>query len=195
VGTFMAQEAEKKEQGEQEQASGSHGSSRSKRVLLIAAVALLVLGVGAPVGYFLLKKPAPVAEEDQAKEVEVAPLQDEGSESTTTQPAHEVELAEGEEQLGAIVPLDAFLVNLSGGKYIRLQVQAELETPDIPRRFYSRVVPMRDQIITLLTQKTAAELEDGGGKEKLKLAIRDIMNQQLRREDVRRIYFTQFVIQ
>jgi flagellar basal body-associated protein FliL len=142
-----------------------------------------------------LKEPAPGAEDEEVKELDVAPVEDEKSESAVTQPAHEVELGEGEELLGAIVPLDAFLVNLSGGKYIRLQVQAELETPDIPRRFYSRVVPMRDQIITLLTQKTATELEDASGKEKLKLAIKDIMNQQLRREDVRRIYFTQFVIQ
>jgi flagellar FliL protein len=156
-----------------------------------------VLAVGAPVGYFLLKQPAPATEGDESKGAEVPDIkeQKENSESTITQPVHEVELAEGEELLGAIVPLDAFLVNLSGGKYIRLQVQAELETPDIPRRFYSRVVPMRDQIISLLTQKTAAELEGGDGKEKLKQAIKDIMNQQLRREDVRRIYFTQFVIQ
>lgn len=191
----MSDEADKKETGDHEQAAGAHGSSGKKRLLIVSAVVLLVLGVGAPVGYFLLKKPAPVAEEEEARELEVAPVEEDKAEATTTQPVHEVELEEGEELLGAIVPLDAFLVNLSGGKYIRLQVQAELETPDIPRRFYSRVVPMRDQIITLLTQKTATELEDGAGKEKLKLAIRDIMNQQLRREDVRRIYFTQFVIQ
>lgn len=192
----MAQEAEKKEAGEHEPKPGSSNSSGRKKLLVVAAVVLLTLGVGAPVGYFLLSKPAPAAnEEEEVKEAEIPAVEEEKPEVAVEHPGHEAELGEGEELLGAIVPLDAFLVNLSGGKYIRLQVQAELETADIPRRFYSRVVPMRDQIITLLTQKTATELEDGAGKEKLKVAIRDIMNQHLRREDVRRIYFTQFVIQ
>jgi flagellar basal body-associated protein FliL len=191
----MAQEVEKKEAGEHEPQAGSPSSSGRKRLLVIVAVVVLVLGVGAPVGYFLLSKPAPSADEEEVKEADLPAVEEEKSEGAAEHPAHEVEVGEGEELLGAIVPLDAFLVNLSGGKYIRLQVQAELETPDIPRRFYSRVVPMRDQIITLLTEKTATELEEGAGKEKLKAAIKDIMNQHLRREDVRRIYFTQFVIQ
>jgi flagellar basal body-associated protein FliL len=57
------------------------------------------------------------------------------------------------------------------------------------------MVPIRDSIITLLTQQDASDLEDLKGKEKLKKNIRELINERLHREDVRRVYFTQFVIQ
>jgi flagellar basal body-associated protein FliL len=105
------------------------------------------------------------------------------------------ELEEGEEPLGAIVPLETFLVNLSGGKYIRAQVQVEFESLDVPRRFYTRSVPIRDGIISMLTQMTAENLESAKGKDKLRAEIRSVINTTLRKEEVRRVYFTQFVIQ
>jgi flagellar FliL protein len=97
--------------------------------------------------------------------------------------------------LGAIIPFETFLVNLSGGKYIRLQAQVEFETLDVPRRFYTRAVPIRDGIISLLTQMTAENLETSKGKDKLRAEIRSTINTALRKEEVRRVYFTQFVIQ
>lgn len=186
-------------EGAKNQESAEHAaasaSSKKKLVLVAAAAVTILLGAGIPLGYFAFRAPAPLPEEAPAKEPELPVVQEAPVTNASEERLQEDELQEGEEALGAIAPLDTFLVNLSGGKYIRLQLQAELETPDIPRRFYARVVPMRDQIIALLTQKTAAELEELSGKEKLKTSIREIMNQQLRREDVRRIYFTQFVIQ
>lgn len=165
-----------------------------KKIFIAAGVALAVLGIGAPVGYFLIAPSQAPEEELAAESVELEP---EKEAPPAAAPAEDESLAllEGEEMLGAIVPFDAFLVNLSGGKYLRLQLQAEMETPDVPRRLYGRIVPIRDGIITMLTQKTATELEDTLGKDALKKSIKDLMNEQLKRQDVRRIYFTQFVIQ
>ncbi len=165
-----------------------------KKIFIAAGVALAVLGIGAPVGYFLIAPSQAPEEELAAESVELEP---EKEASPAVAPAEDESLAllEGEEMLGAIVPFDAFLVNLSGGKYLRLQLQAEMETPDVPRRLYGRIVPIRDGIITMLTQKTATELEDTLGKDALKKSIKELMNEQLKRQDVRRIYFTQFVIQ
>jgi len=187
----MAEQSEKPK--EIEHAAGAKTSRR--KLVLLAGVVTAVLGVGAPVGY-LLFKPADAPKEEPAvgvdaamesvkePQVEVAPVEDDA-----------LTLLEGEEALGAIVPFDTFLVNLSGGKYLRLQVQAEMETPDIPRRLYGRIVPIRDGIITMLTQKSAADLESVEGKSSLKKGIKDLINEQLHKQDVRRIYFTQFVIQ
>ena len=168
--------------------------SSKKKVLLSAGVALVTLGVGAPVGYFLLKPAQAPVEQQQAEEVVTQP-EAETTEKKEEGEHEELALLEGEEALGAIVPFDTFLVNLSGGKYLRLQLQAEMETPDIPKRLYSRIVPIRDGIITMLTEKTAADIEGSQGKEDLKKAIKVLINEQLKRQDVRRIYFTQFVIQ
>jgi flagellar FliL protein len=93
------------------------------------------------------------------------------------------------------VPLETFLVNLSGGKYVRAQIQLEFETLDVPRKFYTRAVPIRDGIISMLTQMTAENLESSKGKDKLRAEIRSLINTVLRKEEVRRVYFTQFVIQ
>ena len=187
----MASEAEKPK--EIEHKSGESPSSKKKMVLM-AGIALVVIGIGAPLGYFLIKPSEAPKEADEgatvALEVEKeAPAEVEDVEDET------LALLDGEEALGAIVPFDTFLVNLSGGKYLRLQLQAEMETPDVPRRLYGRIVPIRDGIITMLTQKTAADLESSNGKEELKKTIKEFMNEQLRRQEVKRIYFTQFVIQ
>jgi flagellar FliL protein len=190
----MAKEADKQGSEQQSQEADVAPSKGRKSLVVVVALVMLLLGAGVPVGYFLLKSPEPI-QEDRVEEIEVPAEDNSKHEATLVEESQEIELAEGEEAIGAIVPLDTFVVNLAGGKYVRVQAQAELETPDIPRRFYARVVPMRDQIISLLTQKRAEELEDVNGKEKLKTQIREIMNQQLRREEVRRIYFTQFVIQ
>jgi flagellar FliL protein len=56
-------------------------------------------------------------------------------------------------------------------------------------------VPIRDSIISLLTQMTAENLETLKGKDKLRAEIRSVINAALRKEEVKRVYFTQFVIQ
>jgi flagellar FliL protein len=138
------------------------------------------------------KPPAKIDELD----AEMAEDEDEQDDKGKLEGADEtIDFEEGEEAIGAIVPLDTFLVNLTGGKYVRVQVQVEFDSMDVPSRFYTRMVPIRDGIISLLTQQTYESLEDGKGKDKLKIAIRNLMNELLRKEEVRKVYFTQFVIQ
>jgi flagellar basal body-associated protein FliL len=183
----MTEEADNKNSGES--AAPTPGAGRKKVLIIGAVVGILLLGIGTPLTFMLLSKPNVVVEEPKIPApVEEPELVAEGKDD-------EHEALEGEEMIGAIVPMETFLANLSGGKYIRLQLQAELETPDVPRRFYSRLVPMRDEIIAYLTEQTAESLETSPGKDKLKTKVREIMNRNLRREDVRSIYFTQFVIQ
>jgi flagellar FliL protein len=188
----MTSESEKPKEIEQ----GSAGKTQGRKKLVMALGAVLaVLGIGAPVGYFLMVPTEVAKEEADIRPIEIDAGKLPEPEVVAAAADESLALLEGEEALGAIVPFDAFLVNLSGGKYLRLQLQAEMEGSDVPRRLYGRIVPIRDAIITMLTQKTAGELEDTAGKDALKKQVREIMNEQLKRQDVRRIYFTQFVIQ
>jgi flagellar FliL protein len=162
----------------------------NKRVLIaIGGIAALLVAVGVPTGYFLLKEEPKEVSEITPEMTQENQIKPEGHDDV------EAELEEDEEPLGAIVPLETFLINLSGGKYIRTQVQVEFESLDVPRRFYTRAVPIRDAIISLLTQMTAENLETAKGKDKLRAEIRSVINTALRKEEVRRVYFTQFVIQ
>jgi flagellar basal body-associated protein FliL len=184
----MSEKAEKKE-GEAQAAPAP--TTRKRKLIIAGAAAAVCLGIGTPLGIFLLK---PAEKKEEEAVIEKVPEVEEASHETESE-AEEGALKENEESLGAIVPFETFLVNLSGGKYLRLQMQAEFVTRDVPKRLYSRLVPIRDSIITMLTEQSATTLEDSQGKEKIKKNIRDLINEQLRREDVRRIYFTQFVIQ
>lgn len=185
--------AEEKET-EQSETQALPAPRNKKKLLVIGGAALLVLGVGAPVGYFAFSSSEPPPAVEDVK-VDTSESSSEETHAKLEGHGETPELEEGEEALGAIVPFETFLVNLSGGKYIRVQLQVEFETPDIPKRLYSRMVPIRDGIIALLTERTASELEDSKGKEKLKKDIKDLVNERLHREDARRVYFTQFVIQ
>jgi len=164
--------------------------TKRRNPLVVAGIVALVVSVGTASGFFFFGgSDQPEVQEALLTSVEQpATALMEGADDS-------VELAEGEEAMGAIFPFDAFIVNLSGGQFIRLQVQVEFEGPEVPKKMYARMVPIRDAIITHLTTQTAVELQDLKGKEKLKKTVREIINERLRQQDVRRVYFTQFVIQ
>jgi flagellar FliL protein len=56
-------------------------------------------------------------------------------------------------------------------------------------------VLVRDTLISLLASKTQDDLATVRGRDALKGEIRDAVNGILRNDDVKRVYFTQFVIQ
>lgn len=191
----MANEAEQRnEEGEggspQGEAAASSQPGKGKLVLVIGVVVALLV-VGGVAAYFMSSsgKPAPTGslEPDVAGSDEPV-LIPEGGEDFE-------ELAEGEEPIGAIFPLEAFVVNLSGGRFIRCQVQLEFTGREVPRKFYPRVVAVRDTLISLLASKTQDDLLNNRGRDALRDEIKDAVNEVLRKEEVKRVYFTQFVIQ
>jgi len=173
---------------EEEEVKTEVAPKKNKKLLVIGGVVLLVLVIGAPVLYFtVFKKP-----EEPTLPADIALK---GETTSLLGKLEEDELEEGEEPLGAIYPLDSFVLNLSDGKYIRTQVQLEFEGNDIQRRFYNRSVLLRDALISLITKKSSDELLDESGKTKLKDEIRQTINDTLKREEVKKVYLTQFVIQ
>jgi flagellar FliL protein len=66
---------------------------------------------------------------------------------------------------------------------------------DVPKKVLQRAAIIRDALITLLTTKSADEMLDREGKDKLRKEIRVLINEALRKELVKQVYFTQFVVQ
>jgi flagellar FliL protein len=189
----MAAEAEaKKSESDGEAASApAPAPAGKKRTLLIAGVVAGLLVVGGVAAFVLSRSGAtpPSGEVDGGAAGGNEPvLIPEGGDDIE-------ELAEGEEPLGAIFPLDAFVVNLNGGRFVRCQVQLEFSGREVPRKFYPRIVLVRDTLISLLASKTQDDLATVRGRDALKGEIRDAVNGILRNDDVKRVYFTQFVIQ
>ena len=189
--------AEKEEKGKDEEggeaqaaAAAPSGGSGKMKILMIVGFVIVLCAVAGTSILIVTKKNAKATEQIEADaaangEPSLAP---EGA-------GEEEELGEDEERLGTIIPMETFVVNLTGGKYLRAQIQFEFESVEVPSRFVSRIVPVRDGIITILTKKSQADIESAKGKEDLKREIKDFVNETLKKEDVKRVYFTQFVVQ
>lgn len=181
---------DKKSKGEEEAPAAAEApkAGKSRTLIIVAAIVLVLLGVGAPVAYFTLAK----------KNVENESLAADAAKGEGDQPAvslNEDELDEGEEPLGAFYPLESFIVNLQGGRYLRCQIQLEFTEREVPKRFLSRLIVVRDAVIAALARKNESDLSNENGKNALKGELKDIVNEVLKRQEVKQIYFTQFVIQ
>ncbi|RMG42259.1 MAG: hypothetical protein D6719_06865 [Candidatus Dadabacteria bacterium] len=178
---------EDKDQETPQEGEGQAKKSK-KTMIIVIVVVVLILAAGIPLAYFALSKGSSEdgeADKDAAKhapEVLVEGYDDED------------EYDENEEPLGAIFPMETLVVNLSGGRYIRCQIQLEFEKRTIPKRFYSRLVPIKDALIKLLTTRTEKDVLTAKGKETLKEDIKDVVNEILKKQEVKRVYFTQFVV-
>lgn len=185
----MAEEKEKAE--EKTEAPESGGSSTLLIVGLVVAVLFGLAGFGTAAFVILTKAPA----EETVTVGEISANAAQGEDDQLFTVTEEDELDEGEVAVGPIYPLESFIVNLSGGRYLRAQIRLEFEGREVPRRFYPRLVPVRDLIIQVLSAKRAEDVLASQGREGLKVEIKDKVNELLRREDVKNVYFSQFVIQ
>ncbi|MDZ4785049.1 MAG: flagellar basal body-associated FliL family protein [bacterium] len=188
----MADE-EKKEgtEGEEAKATPAPVKSKKKKMIIISsvtAVALIIGGFGA-FKFFTSEKALSV---DAAKISENSANDQSISEVGI---GEEEELAENEEALGAMFPLETFVVNLQGGGFIRAQIQLEFSGKAVPKRFTVKLIPIRDAMIALLSSKRRVDLINKEGKDDLKIDTIGIINEMMGREDIKNVYFTNFVIQ
>lgn len=100
--------------------------------------------------------------------------------------------------IGPIFSLDTFIVNLSdqGGKrYLRVTMGLELSDPKYTEELNKRLPQIRDSILTILPTRKVDDLQTIEGKNSLRDEIITKLNALLGAEIVKRIYFTDFVIQ
>jgi flagellar FliL protein len=155
-------------------------SGKLKWIILV--VLLLVLGGG---GYFaytqFLQKPP-----DQAET---------GEEGAEEGAAAEEEMAEGE---SSMVTLPTFLVNLAdplGRRYLKLTVDVEVKNEAAAEELRENEAKVRDAIILLLSSKSYSDLSTLEGKILLKKEIVERLNLLLGSPKVKRVYFTEMVVQ
>jgi flagellar FliL protein len=142
---------------------------KSKLKLIIIGVLLLLLSLGGYFGYSKYKK---------------------SNENPT----------EKEEQMSIIVPLKSFVVNLFdkrgiGKRYLKISMELEVDKEEDRTKVENNIPRLRDTVLILLSSQTLKEINTMEGKLELKNAIVLRMNQILGNKTVRRIYFTEFVVQ
>lgn len=134
-----------------------------KLIIIIVAVLLLVLA-GGGAAFFLLKKPAEDGGEDGEGEA--------GS-GKAAAAAHAPAPKKPERKPGqppTYVPLDPFVVNLADrdqDRYAQIGITLEVDEPKFADEMKAYMPAIRNGILMILSHKTAAELLDREGKEKL----------------------------
>jgi flagellar FliL protein len=95
-------------------------------------------------------------------------------------------------------PLDNFIVNLlseGGRRYLKVQMNLELEGEELAEELDTKVPVIRDLIIRIMSSKTIEEISTAKGKEKLKNQLVNQLNMRIKDGQLQNIYFTEFIIQ
>jgi len=162
----MAEEKEEVKDAEKDQAP-----KKSKLKLIIIGVVVLLIGAGGFFGYSKYKKG-----------------KNEKTEANKT------------EKVTIICPINSFVVNLLdkqnvGKRYLKVTIQLEVGKEEDKLLIENHNPQLRDTILLLLSSQTLKEINTMEGKLELKQALLSRMKQILGDGVVRRIYFTEFVVQ
>jgi flagellar FliL protein len=110
------------------------------------------------------------------------------------------------EEIGAVVSMDTFIVNLAdpgGNRYLRVTMDLELAGKPVDKtggktagdELAKRMPQIRDAILMILSTKRHADISAPEGKTALREEIVNAANGLLASSQVSRIYFKEFVIQ
>ena len=170
------------EETEEQSTEGAESGKKSGNLILIIIIAVLVLVLIA-VGVVV----AMLAGDDSSSSSSSA-------DGVKEKPIKNMDAME----VGPMFPLDTFTVNLlsdSGRRYLKVQMNLELDGEELAAELETKTAVVRDIIIRLLSSKTLEEISTIKGKDKLKEQMVNQLNLNLRDGNVRRVYFTEFVVQ
>jgi len=138
---------------------------KKKLIIIIAAVLLLVL-VGGGAAFFLLKKKAPAEGEEEGG--------DGHAKAEAHEPAPKAKPKHDPKHPPVFVPLDPFTVNLAdkdSERYAQIGVTLEIEDAKTGEEMKIYMPAIRNNILMVLSHKTAAQLLTREGKDKLAQSI------------------------
>jgi flagellar FliL protein len=164
--------------------SGSSGSSSGGKPTLFILLAVINMAVVMGVGAMLY-----MGQKKRAAEQVVEPVI--AGETETMK--HE---AEGKEFIGKLVPLETFLVNLSGSrgrKLVKINMELEMSSADVQEEVEKIKPKIRDYIIIIISSKTYAEISTKEGKDALREEIKNQVNLFLTKGQIVKVFFTEFI--
>ena len=99
---------------------------------------------------------------------------------------------------GLYTPLKTFIVNLAdagGRRYLKVRLGLELSNKEVKRELNMLLPEVRDQIILALSSKTYQQIQGVAGKTVLREELAERANSVLKTGKVKKIYFSEFVVQ
>ena len=135
-----------------------------KKLIIIIAAALLVVLVGGGAAFFMLKKAPAEGEEDA----------DGHAQAEAREPAPKAKPKRDAKTPPVFLPLDPFTVNLAdkeSERYAQIGVTLEIDDAKVGEELKLYMPAIRNNILMVLSHKTAAQLLTREGKEKLAQSI------------------------
>jgi flagellar FliL protein len=166
-----------------------NGAAMNKKIIIIAAGALTgILGAGAGV-YFLKPDLIPGLAKSNAAAGKEAKSEGKDAKKEGKEKKHEAEVG---------ADLDVFVVNLAGsgqGRYLRTILSLGVKDSHEKEKLKEFSGPIRHAVIMYLTERKIEELSDPEGKEKLRHALHQQINEAIGEKMVSNVYFKEFLIQ
>ncbi len=178
----MADEAEEAKAPEASEGEASGEKEKKRGFLFVAIVVLVLLAAtgGAAYWFGVIPGLGPSAQESL----------EEGGEPADP---HAKKLS-----LGPTMALDPFIVNLAdpdGKRYLKANIEVEFYGERVPEGMHEVMPQLRDSLLTLLTSKSFEDIRTPEGKQALREEIIARLNQSLKTDSVKGVYFTEFIIQ
>ena len=177
-----------KEKEEEQTTEGGEKKKSSLLLIIIIGVLVLILIIGAVVAFLMMGNEEPAAANGAPTQQEASAAPEEDTEPSNPSLT----------EVGLMYPLDGFTVNLlseSGKRYLKVEMNLELEGEELSPELDTKKPVFRDVIIRILSSKSLEEISTIKGKEKLKEQIVSDLNMRLKDGKVKNVYFTDFVVQ
>jgi flagellar FliL protein len=161
--------------------------SGGNMVLILIVALLAILLIGGALAAFLLLGDSNEAPAVQQQTSQSTPAQRKATKRSTDFLT-----------IGPMYPMDTFIVNLlseSGGKFLKVDLDIELDSERLSSEMDMKKSLIRDIIIRTLSSKTFEEVSTMKGKDRLKDEMVNRINEVLADGQIKNIFFTDFVVQ
>ncbi|MFA5215618.1 flagellar basal body-associated protein FliL [Sulfuricurvum sp.] len=190
-------EKEKEHHDEATPEGGEKKKSGNMLLIIIIVVLVLVLVIGGVVAALMMGNHDAEAEAGNGakKEASAGGAEKAAKGDSSGGEAH---ASEGGTEVGLMFPLEPFTVNLlseSGRRYLKVEMNLEMEGEELSPELEEKKPIFRDIIIRQLSSKSLEEISTLKGKESLKEGIVNELNTRLKDGKVKNVYFTDFVVQ
>jgi flagellar basal body-associated protein FliL len=160
------------------QAKPSAGKSSKKALMIVAVVAVQLVGAYFLVGFFLRQggdqEPTPSSHQAVASKTAADPSFD---------------------HVYVVKDLIVNPAGTNGLRFLLTTIGLEVTSEETVKELEKRDVQIHDSIIGILTSRTLPELDDTSTRDSLKVSIKNQINKELVTGTVVNVYFSKFIIQ
>jgi len=186
--------AEETQEAEVDEAEGNESSGGKGKLLIIVAAVIAALGIGAGGTFLIVGGSAEHAEEGEEADADEATAEaDEEVKEAKTKAAAAAASGGGE-----FFPLETFIVNINDGRrdrFLKIKTELEVSYEAVVVELRARMPQVKDLVITLLSSKSFQEIRTMEGKDLLREELLARLNALTRSGSVRKVFFTEFVVQ